>query len=288
MLEKWISSNAPQDGERPRHVVIEPDTRLFSLDLDALWEYRELIYFIVWKDLKTRYKQTALGVGWAVLQPFLTMLIFTMIFSYVVHLPLQGIPYPLFAFTALVPWAYFSQAMSRSGMALVGNANLISKVYFPRLIIPLAAVTTPFVDLVLTSLVLLGLMAWYQHLPSMAVVWLPLFVGLAFLAALAIGLWLAALNVQYRDVTHVIPFLVQVGLFASPVAYPSSMVPAAWQGVYALNPMVAVIEGFRWCLLDTTPPSLQTIALGTLTVAVLFVSGLAYFKSTERKFADVI
>jgi lipopolysaccharide transport system permease protein len=256
--------------------------------LPALWEYRELVYYMVWKDLKTRYKQTALGVGWAVLQPFLTMLIFTLIFSRIVPMPSDGIPYPLFVFAALVPWLYFSQAVSRTGAGLVMNANLISKVYFPRLIVPLAAATTPLVDLLLGLGLLFGIMAWYQFLPPPEIVLLPAFTLMAFAAALACGLWLSSLNVRYRDVGHMIPFLVQIGMFASPVIYPVSLVPAQWQGIYALNPMVAVIEGFRWCLLGAAAPDFATLAAGTLTIVILLLGGLVYFKSTERTFADLI
>ncbi len=269
-------------------VVIQPARTLFNLDLPALWDYRELVYFMVWRDLKTRYKQTALGVGWAILQPFLTMLIFTAVFARIVPMPSHGIPYPLFVFSALVPWLYFSQAVSRTGAGLVMNANLISKVYFPRLIVPLAAATTPLTDLLLGLVLLFGIMAWYQFLPPPEIVFLPAFSLMAFAAAFAFGLWLAALNVRYRDVGHMIPFLVQIGMFASPVIYPVSLVPEKWQGIYALNPMVAVIEGYRWSLLGAPPPDLGTMAIGTLSIVVFLLGGLVYFKSTERTFADLI
>jgi lipopolysaccharide transport system permease protein len=229
-----------------------------------------------------------MGVGWAVLQPFLTMLIFTVIFARIVPMPSHGIPYPLFVFSALVPWLYFSQAVSRTGSGLVMNANLISKVYFPRLIIPLAAATTPLADLLLGLGLLLGILAWYQFMPPPEIVLLPAFSLMAFVAALAFGLWLSALNVRYRDVGHIIPFLVQIGMFASPVIYPVSLVPAQWQGVYALNPMVAVIEGYRWCLLGAPAPDFATMVTGTLSILVFLVGGLMYFKSTERTFADLI
>jgi lipopolysaccharide transport system permease protein len=258
------------------------------LNLSALWEYRELVYFMVWKDVKARYKQTALGVAWAVLQPLMTVAIFTMIFSYFARVPSHGIAYPVFALAALVPWTYFSQAVSRTGLGVVGTANLVSKVYFPRLIIPLSAAASPLVDLALTFVVLLGMMAWYQHMPPAAVVFLPLFAAMAFLAAMAFGLWLSALNVRYRDVQFLIPFFVQTGMLVSPVAYPVSLVPAQWQGIYSLNPMVAVIEGFRWCLLGAPPPGLEMIGLGAFTILAFLLSGVLYFNATERTFADII
>lgn len=258
------------------------------VELSALWDYRELVYFMVWRDIKSRYKQAVLGIAWAVIQPLMTMAIFTLIFAYLASIPSHGIPYPIFAFSALVPWTYFSQAFSRAGQGVVSSANLLKKVYFPRLIIPLSSAATPLVDFVLSFVVLLGMMVLYQHAPPMAVVLLPAFMLMAFLAALALGLWLSALNAQYRDVQFLIPFLVQTGMLASPVAYPVSLVPQQWQAVYSLNPMVAVIEGFRWCLLGAPPPSLQMIGLGALTTVLCLVGGLMYFNATERTFADVV
>lgn len=272
-----------------RHlVVIEPTRKLFDLELRELWAYRELVYFMVLRDITTRYKQTALGVGWAVLQPLLTMLIFTLVFAYVARIQTPGVPYPLFAFAALVPWTYFAQAVSRTGFGLVRDSSLISKVYFPRLIIPLAAVVTPLVDLALAFLMLAALMIWFQVLPSVNVVFLPVFIVMAFTAAAAIGLWLSALNVRYRDVGHIIPFIVQVGLFATPVAYAANLVPEQWHWLYAINPMVCVVEGFRWALLGTAPPTLEMIGMALLSIALLLPTGLLYFRATERTFADVI
>jgi homopolymeric O-antigen transport system permease protein len=268
--------------------IIQPTRGFAGFDLRSVWEYRELVYFLVWKELKTRYQQTALGVAWAILQPFLTMVIFTVIFSYLARIPSGNVPYPLFVYSALVPWTYFSQAIVRGGQGLVGNANLISKVYFPRVIIPLVAATTPVVDLVLALVFLFAMLAWYQVVPPLAVLLLPAFVLMAFAAAISIGFWLSALNVRYRDIGHLIPFLVQFGLLGSPVAYPVSLVPVQWQGLYALNPMVAVIEGFRWCLLDAPAPTAAMIAFGLLTVALLLVTGFWYFRATERTFADLI
>jgi lipopolysaccharide transport system permease protein len=268
--------------------VIQPKQDSLILALQSVWEYRELAYFLAWKEIKVRYKQTVLGVAWAVLQPFMTMLIFTVIFAYVARIQTSGIAYPLFAFSALLPWSYFAQGLTRGGAGLVNNANLISKVYFPRLIIPLVAATTPLFDFACAMVFLFGMLAWYQTLPPLQVLLLPLFIVMAFAAALSVGLWLSALNVRYRDVSHVIPFLVQFGVLASPVAYPASLVPQQWQLIYAFNPMVAVIEGFRWCLLDTPRPSSAMIVLGLATIALLFFTGLRYFKATERTFADII
>ena len=268
-------------------VIIEA-SRGFSLDLPSTWEYRELVYFMVWRDLKTRYKQTAIGVGWALAQPFVTMVMFTVVFAHFARMPSEGLPYPLFAFTGLLPWIYFSQAVGRSGAGLVSNANLISKVYFPRLIIPLAAAATPLVDLLLAFVVLLGLMAWYGVAPPVSAILLPSFVAMAFAAAMALGLWLSALNVRYRDVGHIIPFLLQIGMYASPVAYPVRLVPSPWRGFYSLNPMVTVIEGFRWCLLGAPRPDLGVATMSTVAIAVLFIGGLLYFKASERTLADLV
>jgi homopolymeric O-antigen transport system permease protein len=287
-LEKHIEAIASPPQPAVATTIIQPTRGFVSFDVGSMWEYRELVYFLVWKEIKTRYKQTALGVSWAVLQPFLTMLIFTLIFTYVARIPSSGTPYPLFAYSALVVWTYFSQALTRAGVGLVNNANLITKVYFPRIIILIVAVLAPIVDLVLALVFFFGMLAWYQAVPPLAAFLLPLFILMAFAAAFAVGLWLSALNVRYRDVGHLIPFLVQFGMLASPVAYPASMVPSQWQGVYALNPMVAVIEGFRWTLLGTPSPSLEIMAYGTLTTGLTLVGGLWYFKATERTFSDIV
>ena len=287
-----IASEEPPSPAAPKMdqhlIVIEPTRNLFDLELRELWAYRELVFFMVWRDVTTRYKQTALGVGWALLQPLLTVVIFTLVFSHVARIQTPGIAYPLFAFTALVPWTYFAQAVSRTGSGLVRDSNLISKVYFPRLIIPLAAAVTPLVDCALAFLMLIVLMVWFQVLPGVEALMLPVFVLMAFAAAAAIGLWLSALNVRYRDVSHIIPFIVQVGLFASPVAYSARLVPEQWQTLYALNPMVCVIEGFRWSLLGTAPPTPEMISMGLLAIVLLLPTGLIYFRATERTFADII
>lgn len=287
-LETSRLSGDSAAGETAPSVVIERNRAYLRGELRALWEFRELLYFMVWRDVKTRYKQTALGVGWAVLQPLLTTAIFTVVFSSFARMPSQGVPYPLFAFTALLPWSYFSQALGRSSVGLVSNANLISKVYFPRLIIPLAVAATPLVDFGLTFVVLLALLAWYQIVPTVAIFVLPIFVLMAFLAAVAVSLWLSALNVKYRDVGHLIPFLIQIWMYASPVVYPLSLVPERWRHLYSINPMVTVVEGFRWSLLGTPPPNGTVALISSAVVLVTLAGGLMYFKATERTFADVI
>lgn len=269
-------------------VVIEPRRGLLHLDLGALWQYRELLYFLIWRDVKIRYKQTAIGVAWAVLQPLLTMVLFALVFGRFAGVPSDGVPYPVFAYAALLPWYYFAQAVTESGRSLVGDAHLIRKVYFPRLVIPLAAVVRPLVDFALSFLVLLGLLVWFGIRPGWGVAALPVFVLLAMLTALAAGLWLSALNVRYRDVGHTIPFLVQIWLFASPVAYPLGLVPEAWRFLYSLNPMVGVIEGFRWALLGKGSPDLQAMAASSVAVLVVLFGGLVHFRLLERTFADVV
>jgi len=239
---------------RPPTVVIQAQKGVGHLDVAALWEYRELLYFLVWRDLKVRYKQTLIGASWAIFQPALTMVIFTVIFGNLAKIPSDGLPYAAFAYTALVPWTYFSQALSRAGACLVGDAHLITKVYFPRLIIPLVAVMTPAVDFLFSFSLLLGLVAWFGIAPTWGLLALPLFLLLAMITALAVGLWLSPLNVRYRDVGHTIPFLTQVWMFASPVVYPVSLIPESWRLLYSLNPMVGVIEGFRWALLGKENP----------------------------------
>ena len=280
-------SRTSRVGAAPR-VVIEPRNGLFDLDLQSVWQYRELLYFLVWRDVKVRYKQTVIGAGWAILQPLMTMIIFTVVFSYLAKIPSDGMPYPIFAYTALLPWTYFSQAVSRSGVGLVSNTNLITKVYFPRLLLPLATVVTPAVDFSLSFLVLLGLMVWYGIAPTWGVLALPFFLLLALMTALTVSLYLSALNVKFRDVKHIIPFLIQFWMYASPVIYPVSLVPEKWRLLYSLNPMVGVIEGFRWAMLGNTAPDFRVMAVSALVVVALLFAGLIYFKHMERTFADVI
>jgi lipopolysaccharide transport system permease protein len=243
---------------------------------------------LIWRDIKVRYKQTAMGVAWAIFQPLLTMGIFTVIFGRFVKVPSEGLPYPIFAFAALLPWTFFSEAITRSSTSLVGDANLIRKVYFPRLIMPLASVTSPIVDFSFSFLVLLGMMAWFGIAPGWGMLALPIFLILALLTALSMGLWLSALNVRYRDVRYTVPFLTQLWMYASPVVYPLSLVPEKWHVVYGLNPMVGVIEGFRWALLGKESPDLRVMAISAAVVTLLLIGGLVFFRRMERTFADVI
>ncbi len=269
---------------------IRPGRGWAALHLAELWEYRELLYFLIWRDVKVRYKQAVLGVAWAVLQPLLTMVVFDLVFNRLIGVPYRavaGVPYPLFAYAALLPWQLFSGSLQRSGTSLVGNANLLTKVYFPRLVIPLSAVFAGLVDFVVAFVVFLVLMAGYHRAPTIAILWLPLLVLLALATALAFGLWLSALNVLYRDVQYIIPFLVQLWLFVSPVAYEPTGLSGPWALVYSLNPMAGVIQGFRWALLGAAAPD-ASMLVSTTMVVLLLVSGLYYFRRMERVFADVV
>lgn len=271
-----------------RVIEIRPKKGLFDLDLDAVWCYRELLYFLVWREIKIRYKQAAIGIGWAILQPVIAMLIFTVIFGYFARIPSDGVPYAVFAFTAILPWTYFSEAFRRGGTGLVEDADLIRKIYFPRLIIPLAMVVAPLVDFLLSFLVLLVLLAWYGIMPTANIVFLPLFLFVAMVLALAVSLWLGPINVRFRDIKHTLPFLIQIWMYASPVVYPLSMVPERWKLLYSLNPMVGVIEGFRWALLGKASPDFLAIGVGLLLIVLGLLGGIVYFKKMERFFADVI
>jgi len=280
------ASSPDGSGTQPT-LVIEPTRGFLHLDLRALWEYRELLYFLVWRDVRVRYKQTALGVAWAVLQPFLTMMIFLVIFGMFAKFPSDGLPYPIFAYNAILIWYCFSQAATNAAQSLVGESALLKKVFFPRLIVPLAAVIRPVVDFAVSFVLLLAMMAWYRIAPTWAMLTVPLFVLLAITTAFAIGLWLSALNVRYRDVGQTFPFLIQVWMFASPVAYSISLVPERWQLLYSLNPLVGVIEGLRWAVLGTPTPPLTAIILSTAIVLIVLAGGLVYFKRMERTFADI-
>jgi lipopolysaccharide transport system permease protein len=283
---------APPAGKTRR--TIRPSKGWAALHLGELWEYRELLYFLTWRDVKVRYKQAILGVAWAVLQPVLTMVVFTIVFSRIMHVsynPIvvngKAVPYPIFTYVGLLPWNLFAGALGRAGISLVGNANLLTKVYFPRLVIPISAVVAGLVDFAISFVVFLVLMAVYGIVPTWHVVWLPLLVLLAMATALAFGLWLSALNVLYRDVQYIIPFLVQLWMFLSPVIYAPNFNNGLYRFLYDLNPMAGVIEGFRWALIGGAPPD-QTIAAAIVMVLVLLVSGLGYFKRMERTFADVV
>lgn len=277
----------PSTAPRPV-VLIQPTRSWAALRLGDLWEYRELLYFLIWRDVKVRYKQTLLGAFWAVFQPLATMLAFSVFFHGLANVPsADAIPYPIFAFVGLLPWQLFSRAMSQSSMSLLNSSGLIRKVYFPRAIIPLAGAIGPLVDVGISLLVLAAMMVYYGVVPGSAILLLPLFLGLALITALGVGLWLSALSVRYRDVSHLVPFLIQFWLFATPVAYPSNLLSEPWHTLYGLNPMAGVVEGFRWAMLNMTPPSSMILVSCGVSVALL-VSGLVYFRQIERGFADVI
>jgi lipopolysaccharide transport system permease protein len=269
-------------------VVYQPPHGLAALNLRELWRYRELLVFLTWRDIKVRYAQAALGVSWAIIQPLFTMLIFSVIFGRFAKMPSDGIPYPVFSYVALLPWQLFAGSLQRAGTSLVANANLLTKVYFPRLVIPISAVLAGLVDFLLAFVVLSGLMVWYQIQITWAVIYLPLLILLAMLTALAVGLWLSALNVKYRDVAHAIPFLIQAWMYASPVAYSAGLVPEGpLRYIYALNPLVGVIQGFRWALLGAELPGAM-LWVSVTVVLLLLAGGLVYFKQMERSFADVV
>jgi lipopolysaccharide transport system permease protein len=259
-----------------------------GLRLRELWEYRELLYFLVWRDVKVRYKQTAIGASWAVLQPLLTMVVFTVVFGRFANMPTNGLPYPIFSFVALLPWTYFSKSLNQSILSVVTNSNLITKVYFPRLLLPISAVVSGLIDLAIAFVFLIGMMIWYGMVPDWEVLFLPFFVLLAMLTALSVSLWLSVINVRYRDIGQAVPFLVQIWLFASPVAYAVSVVPQEWRLVYSLNPMAGVVEGFRWALTTTQSPPIVPIIVSTIMVTVLLYGGLVFFRRMEETFADVI
>jgi len=255
--------------------------------LANVWAYRELLYFLIWRDVKLRYKQTILGAGWALIQPLMTMVVFTVFFGHLAKIPSDGLPYPVFSLCALVPWTYFSTALAGGSTSLGGYQHIITKVYFPRLIIPLAAVMAPLVDFAIAFALLLALMAWYHIVPGAAIVWVPALLVLAVATAAAAGVWLSALNVRYRDVRYVVPFAIQLWLFATPVAYPASLVPAKWRVLYGLNPMVGVIEGFRWALVGGPAPGAFTVVAAVVVFALL-AGGTVFFRRCEGTFADVI
>lgn len=268
-------------------VTIAPSTRWSALRLSELWAYRELLYFMVWREIKIRYKQTALGIAWAVVQPLFTMIVFSIFFGRLAKMPSDGLPYPIFALCALLPWQLFAFSLTEASNSVVTNQKLITKVYFPRLLMPLSALGVGLVDFAVAFLLLLALAGYYGVTPSLALLTVPLWAMLALLTALAVGLWLSAINVKYRDVRYTVPFMTQLWMFATPVAYPTSIVPEAWRPVYALNPMVGVVDGFRYAVLGTDPPRL-TVTISVLSVAIVLVAGLFFFRRMERLFADYV
>jgi len=268
-------------------IAIKPLRGWVPINLGELWTCRELLYFLVWREIKVRYKQTVLGVSWAVIQPFLLMVVFTLFFGRFIKVPREGIPYPLFSYAALLPWMLFSEGMSRSANSIVQDANIIQKVYVPRLLMPLAGVISPLIDFIFAFIVFVGMMFYFGFMPTVRIIFLPIFLMIALVTALAVGLWLSAINVRYRDVRYAIPFLVQFWFFASPVVYSSESVPKSWQFLYSLNPMVGVIEGFRWVLLGAEkPPALMIVSFAA--VLIIFVSGAFYFRRMEKIFADEV
>ncbi len=281
------AAGTPSAEELPP-TVIQPSSGWQALDLGELWRYRELIYFLAWRDIKVRYKQTVLGVAWALLQPLAATGLFTVFFGVLAGVPSDGLPYPLFAYAGLLPWTYFANATTKVGGSLVANTNLISKVYFPRLAIPLAGVVAGLVDFAIGFSLLVALLLFFGMAPGLTMLLVPVFVALAVLTALSIGVWLSALDVQYRDVRYVIPFLVQMWLFATPVVYPASLLPEKYRLLYGLNPMVGVVEGFRWAVVGSGEPPTLLLAASGLVVLTLFVGGLYYFRHMESTFADVI
>ena len=279
---------APDEMNPVPVTIIQPQRGWASLDLQALWRYRELLFFLAWRDVKVRYKQTVIGAAWAIIQPLLTMVVFTIFLGGLAKVPSDGKPYPLFVFCGLLPWQMFASAATESSNSLVGSQSLLTKVYFPRLVIPAAAVLTAVVDFVVAFSVLVVMMFVYGVSPSPAVVAMPLFALLALATALGVGLWLSALNVQYRDIRYAVPFLIQLWFFATPVAYPLSLVPPAWRPITGLNPMTSVTEGFRWALLQGTPPPGTAVLVSVMVAAGLLITGLAYFRRMESRFADLV
>ena len=269
-------------------IRLQPTKGWVGLGLAGLWDYRELLYFLIWRDIKVRYKQTVLGAAWAVIQPFFTMVVFSLFFGRLAGIPSDGLPYPIFAYAALVPWTFFANGLAQSADSLVGSANLLRKVYFPRLLIPTAAVLGGIVDFVIAFIVLLGLMLFYGVWPGGNLLWLPLLLMLALITALGVGLWLSALNVMFRDVRYVVPFLIQFWLFATPIAYPSSLLDEPWRTVYGLNPMAGVVEGFRWALLGTANAPGPMLAVSSVMAIATLVGGAFYFKRMEKTFADMV
>lgn len=272
----------------PIVTVIEPPHGWLRLNLDEVWRYRDLLTLLIWRDLSARYRQSVVGYGWAVIKPMVSVLIFTFVFGGLARLPSDGVPYALFALAALVPWLYFSTALAGVSTSVTSGGHMLTKVYFPRLILPLSSLGAGLVDLAMQLVLCFGLMAWYGVMPGWQVVLLPLYIAYTVAAALAFGLWLTALNVRYRDVGHAVPFLLQAWMWLSPVVYPSTLVPERWRWLYALNPMVGIIDGFRWCLLSTAAPDPTALGVSMVVIGMILVSGLAFFRRQEAVFADVI
>lgn len=281
-------STIPDSFTQRSITIIEPTKGWVNLQLRELWAYRELLYFLAWRDVKLRYKQTVLGAAWAIIQPFFTMVVFSLFFGNLANIPSDGIPYPLFSYAALLPWTFFANGLNASANSLVGGAQLIKKVYFPRLVVPIGSVLAGVVDFALAFVVLIGMMIYFGVLPTVNIVWLPFLLLLALTTSLGVGLWLSAMNVQFRDIRYVVPFLTQIWMYATPIVYPSSLIPESWRPLYGINPMVGVIEGFRWALLGTDTAPGPILLASTIAAVALLVSGAFYFRRMEKTFADVV
>lgn len=283
-----VSEHQKEEFERPQVTVIYPTKGWAPLDLQELWRYRELAFFLAWRDVKVRYKQTVLGIGWAVIQPVLLMVVFTILFSQLARISSNGVPYPIFLYAAILPWTLFARGLTDASTSLVSNQALVTKVYFPRLLLPAASILAALLDFGIGLIVLGGLMVWFRVVPTVAIFTLPLFVLLTVMCAMGIGFWASALDARFRDVRYTLPFLTQVWLFATPVVYPLSLVPESWRWMYGLNPMVAVVQGFRWSLLGDTAGFDPILGISVVTLVLVFVSGLYYFRRVERSLADVV
>lgn len=267
---------------------ISPPSSHLSFEFGEIWKYRELLFFLVWRNIKVRYKQTVMGIGWAIIQPFFTMVVFSIFFGKIAKMPSDGVPYPIFSYAALVPWTFFANSLSLASNSLISESNLIKKIYFPRLIIPITSVLSGLIDFALSFLLLLAMMIYWNILPTFAIIWLPAFILLSMITSLGVGLWLSALNVQFRDIRYAIPFLIQIWLFSTPIVYPSSMLSDSWRVLYGLNPMVGVVEGFRWALLGTAQTSGLMLLVSTVIASGLLLSGALYFRKMETSFADIV
>jgi len=287
-IKNQIKFNTAAGTNRKNVLRIEPSKGWVPLKIHDLWEYRELVYFLVWRNVKIRYKQTVLGASWAIIQPFMTMVVFSLFFGKLAKVPSDNVPYPIFSFAALVPWTFFANSLDLASKSLIGSAQLITKVYFPRLVIPIATVLSGVVDFVVAFMVLLVMMLYYGMTPTIRIVWLPLFLLLALVTSLGVALWLSALSVEYRDVQHITPFIVQFWLFATPIAYSSSLLSEGWRTLYGLNPMVGVVEGFRWALLGTNNGPGPVIIVSSLAALIILIGGAFYFRRLERTFADMV
>ena len=280
-MNKHISDNASV-------IRIEPTSGWISLKLKEVWNYRELMYFLIWRDIKVRYKQTVLGAAWAIIQPFFTMIVFTIVFGRIAKIPSDGIPYPIFSYAALVPWTLFASGLGRASNSMVGSSNLIKKVYFPRLCIPIAAILAGLVDFFLSFLMLIAMMFYYGITPSLNVIWLPLLILLALTTSLGVSLWFSAMNVKFRDIGYIVPFITQIWLFMTPIVYPSSLLSEPWKTLYGINPMAGVVEGFRWALLSTDTAPQPIIIVSSLVAFTILIGGLMYFRRMEKTFADIV